>query len=334
MRIAVISTINYPTPPVGYGGIERLVHIFVEELIRQGHDVTLFGRPGSTCSGRTIEVAEYAGEKQSSGGGVLINEEALYRSVRAYVDSERPDVVHDWSLGNLFVNRHPDAVPFVVSTCVPQLPSYNQANVVAASAAHAASLRDGTVPFVRFGIDVERIPFHPKGGPRLAHVAKIARYKAQHLSMIASALARMPLDVVGNVEGRRYSRLIVNPLAALLPNVRLTGESLNVDATLGEALALVLTPRWFETFPLVSLQSMAAGTPVVTLGTGGLPEQIEQGVNGFIATSLMELVRYLPQVRGIDRARCRELALERFHVSRMVREYVQLYEKVRDGVRW
>lgn len=334
MRVAVISTVNLPTPPVGYGGIERLVHIFVEELIRQGHDVTLFGRPGSSCSGRTIEVQEYADEAQTSGGRVLIDEEALYRSVRQYVDTERPDVIHDWSLGGLFVNRHPDAVPFVVSTCVPQPSSYDQANVVAASAAHAASLRGGKVPFVRFGIDVDRMPFFPNGGPRLAHVAKIARYKAQHLSMIASALARMPIDIVGNVEGQRYNRLVVNPLATMLPNVRLTGESLDVDATLGGALALVLTPRWFETFPLVSLQSMAAGTPVVTLATGGLPEQIEPGVNGFIATGLMELVKYLPRVREIDRAKCRALAMERFHVSRMVREYVQLYDQVRDGARW
>lgn len=334
MRIAVISTVNLTTPPVGYGGIERLVHIYVEELLRQGHEVTLFGRPGSYCSGRTVAVTQYATAEQSSGGRHLISEEALYESVRDYVAAEKPDIVHDWSLRNLFVNRHPEAVPFVVSTCVPQPPDYNQANVVAASAAHAATLKGGRVPFIRFGIDVENIPFAAVGGRRLAHVAKIARYKAQHISMIGAALARMPLDVVGNVEGRRYNKLIVRPLAAMLPNVRLTGESLDVDKTLREALALVLTPRWFETFPLVSLQSMATGTPVVTLSTGGLPEQIEPGVNGYIAKGMGDFVQQLGMVADIDRAGCRATAMERFHVSRMVREYVGLYEQVRDGAAW
>jgi glycosyltransferase involved in cell wall biosynthesis len=331
MRIAVVSTINLPTPPVGYGGIERLVHIFVEELIRQGHDVTMFAREGSHCSGRTVGVAL---EGRTSGGRVRLSEEGLHKALEEYVAAERPDVVHDWSLDNLFVNRFPHATPFVVSTCVPQPDSYAQRNVVAASAAHAATLKGGRVPFVRFGVDVDRLAFSPAGGRRLAHVAKIARYKAQHLSMLGAALAGMPLDVVGNVEGQRYAKYVVRPLGAVLPGVRLTGESLDVDATLRGALALVLTPRWFETFPLISLQSLAAGTPVVTLGTGGLPEQIEQGVNGFVAQRWSELVLYLGQVHQISRQACRDTAMERFHVSRMVREYVEIYQRVRDGETW
>jgi glycosyltransferase involved in cell wall biosynthesis len=331
MRIAVVSTINMPTPPAGYGGIERLVHTFVEELIRQGHDVTLFAREGSHCSGRTIGVPVNG---HSSGGRVRLSEEALHKAVGEFVAAERPDVVHDWSLDNLFVNRAPEAVPFVVSTCVPQQDTYQQRNVVAASAAHAATLKGGAVPFIRFGIDVGRTEFAACGGDRLVHVAKIARYKAQHLSMISAALARMPLDVVGNVEGRRYAKFVVRPLAAMLPNVRLTGESLDVESTLRGARALVLTPRWFETFPLVSLQSLATGTPVVTLGTGGLPEQIEQGVNGFVAHTLRDLIGYIGRIDEIDRATCRETAMERFHVSRMVREYVEMYERVRQGETW
>lgn len=331
MRIALISTINMPTPPVGYGGIERLVHTFAEELIRQGHDVTLFAREGSYCSGRTITVA---GNGHSSGGKIRLDEVTLHEAVRAYIDAERPDVIHDWSLDNLFVNSAPEGTPFVVSTCIPQPAHYNQRNVVAASAAHAATLKGGTVPFVRFGIDIEGTEFDRTGGSRLVHVAKIARYKAQHLSMIGTALARMPLDVVGNVEGQRYANYVIRPLAAMLPNVRLTGESFDVGATLRKALALVLTPQWFETFPLVSLQAMAAGTPVVTFKSGGLPEQIEQGVNGFIATGLRDFVEYVGRAGEIDRTRCRELAMERFHVSRMVQDYVGLYGRVRDGETW
>jgi glycosyltransferase involved in cell wall biosynthesis len=334
MRIAVVSTINLPTPPAGYGGIERLVYWYAEELVRQGHEVTLFGRTGSHCSGRTIEVTDSAAQAPSSGGKVRLSEESLYRCMRDHFAAEPPDVIHDWSLQNLYVNRHPDTAPFIVSTCVPQPADYAQRNVVAASAAHAATLKDGKVPFVRFGIDVDNLPFSSERGTRLVQVAKIARYKGQHLAMLAAALARKPLDVVGNVEGQRYYRLIVRPLAALLPMVRLTGETFEVDAVLRSALALVLTPQWFETFPLVSLQAMAAGTPVLTLASGGLPEQIEEGINGFVANGVRELAGYMRRVEEIDRRACRAIVEERFHVRRMVHDYIRLYERVRDRESW
>jgi glycosyltransferase involved in cell wall biosynthesis len=334
LRIAVISTVNRATPPLGYGGIERVVHVFAEELVRQGHDVTVFGRPGSRSSGRVIAVGGYSCEREVSGGRDRLDEEMLYDSVRAFVDAEPPDVIHDWSLRNLFVNRHPDAVPFIASTCIPQPEGYDQANVVAASAAHAAILKDGTVPFVHYGIEVEKVRFSARSGPRLVHLSKIAAYKGQHLAMLAAALARRPLDVVGNVEGQRYYNYLVRPLAAMLPGIRLIGETNEPEKTLGDALALVQAPRWFEIFPLVSLQALAAGTPVVSLRAGGLDEQIEPGVNGFLADGVLGFAEAMRGVSGLSRAACRDIARDRFDVQRMVGNYLALYARVMAGDRW
>lgn len=325
---------NRPTPPAGYGGIERVVGLFTEELVRQGHEVTLFGRPGSHGSGRVIEVAGYAGAPEVSGGRQRLGEEPLYESMRAFVAAERPHVLHDWSLQNLFVNRHPDAVPFVVSTCIPQPAGYDQANVVAASAAHAAILKNGRVPFVHYGIDVDNVPFASAGGERLVHLAKIAAYKGQHLSILAARLARRPLDVVGNVEGSRYFYGLVRPLATVLPGIRLLGESSTPNLTLSNALALVQAPRWFEVFPLVSLQALAVGTPVISLKAGGLDEQIESGVNGFLAGSVRELAEAMRNIDRVSRSACRDIARERFSVQRMASDYLRLYARVMDGEHW
>src|SRR5262249_2948675 len=164
---------------------------------------------------------DYGDQRAIIGGRHRLSEESLCRAVEAFLATEQLDVLHDWSLENLFVNRHPDAVPFIVSTCIPQSEDYTQNNVVADSAAHAATLKGGEVPYVHFGLDVPNIPWSPEGGARIVHVAKISWYKGQHRSMLAAAMARCPLDVVGNIEGRRYANWVVNPLAALLPNVRL-----------------------------------------------------------------------------------------------------------------
>ncbi|WP_431284846.1 glycosyltransferase [Humitalea sp. 24SJ18S-53] len=334
LRIGMISTVNLPTPPVGYGGIERVVHAFVEELIRQGHHVTLFGRPGSHCSGETVEVAGYGQSMAVSGGRHRLDEELLADAVQAHVAREKLDVLHDWSLENIFVNRNPDALPFVVSTCVPQPPGYAQRNVIADSAAHAATLKGGTAPFVHFGIDVAKVPWSPNGGTRLVQLAKISWYKGQHLAMLAAAMALRPLDVVGNEEGRRYGRYLVRPLAAMLPNVRLLGETKDVEGVLMGARALVLAPRWFETYPLVSMQALCAGTPVVALDSGGLDEQVRQGENGFLAKNVLGLARAMRDVDDISRTRCREMALEQFDVRHMVRHYLEYYARVMDGETW
>ena len=330
----MVSTVNRPTPPVGYGGIERVVHLLAEELVRQGHDVTLFGRAGTWCSGRAVVVDSYDGAREVSSGRDRLDEEALFQAVDRFVTAERPDVVHDWSLENLFVRRRPEAAPYMVSLCIPQPADYVQPNLVVASAAHAAVLRQAGVPHVHYGIDVEAVPFNPVGSDRLVHVAKIASYKGQHLSMLAAALARVKLDVVGNVEGRRYHRLAIRPLASVLPGVRLLRETTDVEATLGGARALVQAPRWLEIFPLVSLQALAAGSPLISLDAGGLSEQIEDGVTGFLAHDVRSLAEAMGRAGELDRTRCRAVARERFAVDRMARDYLALYARVLDGDTW
>ncbi|MBV8652887.1 MAG: glycosyltransferase, partial [Alphaproteobacteria bacterium] len=140
MRIAMVSTVYKQTPPRGYGGIERVVHTLTEALIREGHDVTLFATPGSHCSGKTIEITAY--DPQSAPSGVrsqadIISEEPLYAAMTEHVSRDRFDVVHDFSFQNLFVSRHPERVPFIISTCIPLPPDTRRPNLVACSAAHA-----------------------------------------------------------------------------------------------------------------------------------------------------------------------------------------------------
>jgi glycosyltransferase involved in cell wall biosynthesis len=336
MRIAMISTVYKRTPPSGYGGIERVVHTLTEELVRSGHEVTLFATPGSSCSGTTVAVPGYDPDGAPSGirgQSDVISEEPLYAAMAEHITAARFDIVHDFSFQNLFVSRHPERVPFLISTCIPLPAGTRRPNLVACSAAHAGSIAPQT-RFVRYGLDLERWPYSFVKQRHAVHIAKITPYKGQHEAAIAAVLARRELHLVGNIEHRLYHRAVLRPLVALLPGVSYKGEAPATSPILLPAAALIQTPKWFDAFPLVVLEALASGTPVISYGAGGVVEQIEHGVNGFLCNGPLRLAEMIGRVDEIRPATCREYAEEHFSVARMAREYGRLYESVRDGETW
>jgi glycosyltransferase involved in cell wall biosynthesis len=336
MRIAVISSIYKKTPPDGYGGIERVVYTLTEELSRRGHDVVLFGARGSRCSGKTVEVTAYDPAHQPSGikkGSQAISEEPLYRAMREYLEVTPVDVIHDWSFENLYAIRHPDAFPFVISTCIPPLPNYKRENLVACSRAHAL-LCGGSTRHVYYGLDLENWEYRFAKRPHLIHISKIARYKGQHLAIKAARKAGQQIVIAGNIEDRFYYCTQVLPLLWLSPKATYIGEIQGTKGYLRDATALVQTPRWFDAFPLVILEAFASGTPVIAFSEGGIPEQIVNGVNGFLCNTFDDLVSGMERIGEIKPSVCRSYAEERFSVGRMAGEYLQLYQRVMDGERW
>lgn len=336
MRILVVSTVYNSTPPVGYGGIQRVVHSLTEALVRQGHDVILMAPPRSHCSGRTVHVAAYDPERPwmaVKGDGDLLSEEPLYEAMREFLDRERVDVIHDWSFQSLFVQRHPEHRPFVVSTCIPPAPGFARPNLVASGRAHAR-LIGSTTRYVHYGLPLHNWRCETRKTRPAIHIAKIARFKAQHLAIMAAIRARKPLVVAGNVEDRHYYNLAVRPLLWMARNVHYVGEIAGAQQALLPAAALVQTPKWFDCFPLVVLEALASATPVIALAEGGLPEQVKHGETGFLCNDVASLAEALARIETIDPRACRADAQERFSDEAMARAYGTLYERVLDGERW
>lgn len=336
MRILVVSTVYNSTPPVGYGGIQRVVHSLVEALVELGHDVILMAPPRSHCSGRTVHVAAYDPERPWTavkGQGDLLSEEPLYGAMREFLKDERVDVIHDWSFQNLFVQRHPEHTPFVVSTCIPPAPGFARDNLVASSAAHAR-LIGGSTRYAHYGLPLRSWRAQTRKTRPAIHVAKIARFKAQHLAILAAMRARRQLVVAGNVEDRRYYNLVVRPLLWAARNVSYVGEIHGTQEALLTAAALVQTPRWFDCFPLVVLEALASATPVIAFAEGGLPEQVKHGETGFLCNDVAGLADAMRRLDTIDPRACRADAEQRFSSQAMARAYGELYTRVLDGERW
>ncbi len=330
MKIAMISIPYHSTPPKGYGGIEKVVYELTEELIRQGHEVVLFGAPRSYCSGKTIEISYYDPEKAPSGvtkGREWLSEEPLYEAIKSYLEENPVDVIHDWSFENLYVIRHLAKFPFVISSCIPPTRGYRRPNLVAASKAHAKLLK--TPRYVHYGLNLEKYHYSLDKFESIIHIAKIAPYKGQHLAVFASLIAKRKIRFAGNVEDEKYFKLV-----KMLPGFNYIGEIYGVNNHLKHAKALVQTPRWFEVFPLVVLEAFASATPVIALSRGGLSEQVKNGVNGFLCNNLFDLAKAMKSIEQIDPKACRAYAEEHFSVKLMAERYVEIYESAIKGEKW
>lgn len=337
MRIGVLSTVYHRTPPEGYGGISRVVHYLAEELVALGHDVTLFATPGSRTSGRLVEVKAYRPELERSGiykRSQALSEEPVYEALAAYLERHPLDVIHDWTFQNLFVTRHPERVPFVVSLCVPgQFPGASQVNRVACSKA-LAEFFGGTTRYVVYGVPLGRYRFEERKKAHFVHLAKIARYKAQHEAILAARRVGARLFLVGNVEKKSYYYTRVRPLLALSPDVRFVGETKDPGAWMRDARALIQTPRFLDALPLATLESLASGTPVIAYDAGGVKEAVKTGITGFLAEDVDGLAAAMERIDEIDPRTCRDYAATYLSAERMARDYVALYERAAAGETW
>lgn len=263
----------------------------------------------------------------------MISEEPLYEAMRDYFQNNPVDVIHDWSLQNLFVLRHPEKIPFVISICIPPGQDYHRPNLVACSKAHAAFC-GGSTRFVHYGLDMDKWNYSFSKKTHMIHIAKIARYKAQHIAIRAAQKTNKKLLLAGNIEDALYYYFLIKPLLLLSPNITYIGEISGTNQYLLEAAALVQTPGWFDAFPLVILEALASGTPVISLSQGGIPEQIVNGVNGFLCNTVDDLVSAMERIHEIKPQDCRAYAEEHFPLNKMATNYVELYHHVCDGISW
>jgi len=336
LRIAVVSIMFKQTPPPAYGGIERVVYNQVEALVRAGHDVTMFATPGSYCSGTTVEVKDYDPSHAPSGitkKSDAISEEPLYKAMKIYLKTNPVDVIHDWSFDSLYVQRHPESFPFVISTCIPPPPDFQRQNLVACSKAHARRC-GGKTKHVYYGLDLDSYQYQYDKQEQFIHIAKIARYKGQHMAILAALKSNSRLAIAGNIEDKLYYNLVINPLVSIFRNISYIGELQGTNPQLLKAKALIQTPRWFDAFPLVILESFASGTPVIALDEGGIPEQIVSGVNGYLCKTVFDIADAMENIGKIKPETCRQYAEAHYNADRMMKDYVELYQRVIDGETW
>src|SRR5271166_6269405 len=342
VKIAQISPLMESVPPRFYGGTERVVSNLTEELVRQGHDVTLFASGDSVTAARLVACAEQAIRLNPAVQDHIPHYMIMLDRVRTV--AHRFDVLH-FHIDAFQMPLFRDLADKTVTTlhgrqdlfdlqclyrAIPEMPLVSISNSQRAPIADANFLKT-----VYHGLPLDLFPptYEPRGG-YLAFLGRISREKRPDRAIeIASALG-MPLKIAAKVDKAdvAYFRETIAPLLAR-PGIEFLGEIGERDKAsfLGEARALLFPINWPEPFGLVMIESMACATPVLALRCGSVSEIVDQGVTGCLVGSLDEAIRVMPDLLRIDRRGVRRRFEERFSAQRMADDYVGVYRNLNKG---
>lgn len=340
MKIAQLSPLWESVPPQLYGGTERIVSYVTEELVRQGHEVTLFASGDSKTAAELKAACPRALRLHETGFNnrdaplVLMQEQALGAASGEY------DIIHshlDFLSFPLSRRAHAPVVTTLhgrldLPELQPIFDEYTEMPVVSISNAQRKPLPQANwAGTVYHGIPKTLYQAHNRPGSYLAFLGRISPEKCPDHAIEVAKRVGMPLRIAAKVDPadhayfkQKIERLLDHPL------IEYVGEINDAEKNdfLGEAAALLCPYDWPEPFGLVLIEAMACGTPVLAYRQGSIPEIIDHGVTGYICDGIGEMAQAVAGLPLIDRSRCREIFEKRFTVERMVKDYLAIYENM------
>jgi glycosyltransferase involved in cell wall biosynthesis len=339
MRIAQVAPLFESVPPALYGGTERVVSYLTEELVTQGHEVTLFASGDSTTAARLVPGCPRALWRDPRCRDTLPHHMRLVELVAS--QAHRFDVIHfhlDYvhfpTVGRLPCPtvttlhgrlRPPDDEPFMAA--FPDVP------LVSVSDSQRCPIpRAKWLATVYHGMPRNTHTLREAAGSYLAFLGRLSPEKGIDQAVEIARRTGLPLKVAAKIypEERPYYERVVAPLFRSGPWVEFVGEVGGgaKDQFLGNARALVFPIDWEEPFGLVMIEALACGTPVVAFRRGSVPEVIDHGVTGFVVDGVDDAIKAVAGVSELDRRSCRRAFEERFDARRMTGDYLEVYRQL------
>jgi glycosyltransferase involved in cell wall biosynthesis len=339
MKIAQIAPLMESVPPRLYGGTERVVSYLTDELVRLGHEVTLFASADSITAAELVGCASMALRLDRNVRDPIPYYMLMLDRVRRL--AEEFDILHfhidqfhfplfrrmaDRTVTTLHGRQDvPDLKPLYLGFSeMPLVSVSNDQRRPIANANFVATVHHG-IP-----TDLHTPIYNPRGG-YVAFLGRISPEKRPDRAIRIARTLGIPLKIAAKVDkvDEAYFREQIAPLLSD-PGVEFIGEinERSKAEFLGEAQALLFPIDWPEPFGLVMIEAMACGTPVLAFRRGSVSEIIDQGVTGAVVDTMEEAVRMLPRVIALDRRAVRRRFEQRFSSARMATDYVALYRSL------
>ncbi|WP_055074059.1 glycosyltransferase family 4 protein [Pseudanabaena sp. 'Roaring Creek'] len=339
MRIAQVAPLWEQVPPPAYGGIELVVSLLTEELVRRGHDITLFASGDSITHSKLESVHPKALRLDTS-----VHEYSIYDMLnmnRVYERADEFDIIHS----------HVGCVSMPYSTLVktPTVHTLhgiftadnekmfshvrNQPFISISNSQRETRLGLNYVATIYNGIDPTTYKFHlqPDHPPYLAFLGRMSPEKGAHLAVEIAKQSGWHLKMAGKVDDidlEYFEREIKPHIDGF--QIEFLGEANHEQKSIlmGGAVATLFPITWQEPFGLVMIESMVTGTPVIAIALGSVPEIIADGLTGILCQNVAECVAAIAKVALLDRRACREHILLNFTAKHMADGYEAVYQKI------
>jgi glycosyltransferase involved in cell wall biosynthesis len=338
LKIAQIAPLVESVPPRLYGGTERVVSWLTEELVAQGHEVTLFASGDSQTAATLYPVVPRALRLDGIHNSLPYNIIMLDRVAERRAEF---DVLHfhiDFFHYPIFRNMaHKTLTTLHGRQDLPELPDIYRAFPHMPLVSISGDQRKPVPPVNWMGTVYHGLPetlFHEgdgKGG-YLAFLGRICPDKGPIEAIEIARQAGMRLKIAAKIDpvDRDYFDSVIAPLLAKSPHVEFIGEidDSRKQEFLGNARALLFPIQWPEPFGLVMIEAMACGTPVIAFRWGSVPEVLEDGLTGFVVDNVAQAAVAARRLDELFRPSIRSRFEERFSARAMAREYLSIYRRL------
>lgn len=338
MRIAQVAPVIEKVPPAKYGGIERVVSELTEELVRRGHEVTLFAS-GDSKTAATL-VAPYPTSLREAKFGDLFgsNPYTLLNIGSAYQRQYEFDIIHDHceyrSIPTANLSQVPVLMTIHCNIDPPRKKLYETlsnpyyVSISKSQASLSPSIK--WIGTVYNGLTMDDFTFSDIPDKYLLYVGRFSSNKAPHLAIKVAKMLNMPLILAAKLDNCDipYFEKFIKP--ELSKTIRWIGEvnTQKRNKLMSKALCMLHTAVWNEPFGLTLIEAMACGCPVIAFHKGAIPEIIKDGKTGYIVSSLLQMVKAVQSIAVIKRDVCRSHAIANFGVQKMADEYERIYQMI------
>ncbi len=340
MRIAMMAPLVDPVPPTLYGGTERVVSLLTEELVRRGHDVTLFPSGDSRTAATLVPVSPKVLRLDDQ-----IKDYAAYTKVRlgeAYYRAGEFDLIHNQNDYLAFPMARLVETPTVTTTYgrldLQEVRRFYELfpeqRLVSISHDQRSWLPKANWVGTAFnGIAIDHFRLREKPGDYLVFLGRISPEKRPDRAIEIARDVGMRLVIAAKVDpvDREYYEHAIAPLIRDHGDlVEYIGEvdEREKDEVLGNAYAYLFPIDWPEPSGLTVVEAMATGTPVIASRNGSTPEVVQDGVCGFVCATVKEMIEAVPRVATLDRTACRRYAERHFSPEAMATAYEAIYDRV------
>src|SRR5438128_1908035 len=182
LRLAQLAPTFESVPPLGYGGTERVVSTLTEELVRRGHDVTLFAAGDSRTSARLVPIVDQAlWHHDPPCNDFAVHQAAIYGTILDHI--EEFDVVHSHLDYHGFALAHAPNHPMLttlhgrldVRWLMPTYRAFADLPLVSISNSQRRPLAFANwLATIHHGIDLDQFTFRPRPGRYLAFLGRIS----------------------------------------------------------------------------------------------------------------------------------------------------------------